>query len=201
MENTEQKILKSAAKIFQTKGYAGTRMQEIADDAGINKAALHYYFRSKEKLFQRVFKETFESVFPNIGESFFLQKSIFDKLRIFIELYIDFLYENIKLLSFVICEIQTNPATISDILERHKSTFSPQMFAESINDAIEKGEIRQIDPKHLFINIISLCVFPFLSKDVYTKIYKMNEKDLELFLSERKKEIYEFIKFSIQKES
>ncbi len=53
--STEQNILNAAISVFQKKGMAGARMQEIADEAGINKAMLHYYYRSKQLLFDAVF--------------------------------------------------------------------------------------------------------------------------------------------------
>ena len=66
--NTEQSILEAAKIVFIKKGMEGARMQEIADEAGINKAMLHYYYRSKDKLFEAVFKETFLKLVPNLIE-------------------------------------------------------------------------------------------------------------------------------------
>lgn len=70
IENAEQKILTAARNVFIRKGFAGARMQEIADEAGINKALLHYYFRSKEKLFEVIFKESFGKLLPK-GPKYF----------------------------------------------------------------------------------------------------------------------------------
>ena len=62
--STEQKIREAARKVFQAKGMHGARMQDIADTAGINKALLHYYFRSKDQLFEAIFKEALQQLIP-----------------------------------------------------------------------------------------------------------------------------------------
>ncbi|HEX2898201.1 MAG TPA: helix-turn-helix domain-containing protein, partial [Bacteroidia bacterium] len=59
-ENTEFRILEAARHIFQQKGFDGARMQEIADTAQINKGLLHYYFKSKDALFHKVFGIAFD---------------------------------------------------------------------------------------------------------------------------------------------
>ncbi len=64
--DTEEQILKAARKLFENKGFNGARMQEIADEAGINKSLLHYYFRSKEGLFDQIFLEAFKDFWPSI---------------------------------------------------------------------------------------------------------------------------------------
>ncbi len=66
MENTEQKILNAAREEFINTGLKGARMQEIADRAGVNKALLHYYFRSKEKLYEAAIREVGETLWGSI---------------------------------------------------------------------------------------------------------------------------------------
>ena len=79
---TEGKILAAARKVFIAKGMAGARMQDIADEAGINKALLHYYFRSKEKLFETIFKELSLQFLPRINSLFESELSLFEKIEI-----------------------------------------------------------------------------------------------------------------------
>ena len=81
--NTEQIILKAARKVFTHKGFDGARMQEIADEAGINKALLHYYFRSKDKLFEAIFKEVITTFFPRIISVLTSDLSLFEKITLF----------------------------------------------------------------------------------------------------------------------
>ena len=93
-ESTEQKILDAARTIFMRKGLNGARMQEIADEAGINKALLHYYFRSKDKLFYAIFKEAFNILIPYVSAVFNSDESIEIKLTRLAEKYIDILEIN-----------------------------------------------------------------------------------------------------------
>src|SRR6185437_7301913 len=82
-KTAEEKILDAAKKVFVTKGMAGARMQDIADEAGINKALLHYYFRSKEKLFEMIFAEAAEKLFPKINAIFESDVPLFEKIERF----------------------------------------------------------------------------------------------------------------------
>ena len=78
---TEERILAAAKKVFIHKGMYGARMQDIADEAGINKALLHYYFRNKEKLFEVIFKDAAGQLFPTINMIFESDSPLFEKLE------------------------------------------------------------------------------------------------------------------------
>ena len=93
-QSTEQIILEAAKKVFVRKGMAGARMQDIADEAGINKALLHYYFRNKEKLFEMIFMEAAEKFFPRINAIFDSDQPLFEKIESFCEEYISVVMEN-----------------------------------------------------------------------------------------------------------
>ncbi len=108
-KSTEEKILAAAKKVFIAKGMAGARMQDIADEAGINKALLHYYFRSKEKLFEMIFMEAAQKLFPKINFIFESDVSLFEKIENFCEEYITIMSENPYLPLFVLNEISRDP--------------------------------------------------------------------------------------------
>ena len=91
IESTEDKIFAAAEKIFLRDGYAGSRMQDIADLAGINKALLHYYFRSKDKLFERIFDKKAGVMFPAMEELFEIEMPFTDLLCIYVEKYMELL--------------------------------------------------------------------------------------------------------------
>ena len=78
-QNTEQKILDAAKEVFQKKGMTGARMQEIADKAGINKALLHYYYRTKEKLFEKAFEAAFSLFYPKVKKMLISDKTVLEK--------------------------------------------------------------------------------------------------------------------------
>ena len=79
--STEQKILRAAEQVFMRAGYDGSRMQEIADEAGINKAMLHYCFKNKQLLFEAVFMNAFSQLAPQVNEIFNSQEPVFDKIK------------------------------------------------------------------------------------------------------------------------
>src|SRR5690349_22190096 len=93
-KSTQDRILDAARKVFVRKGMAGARMQDIADEAGINKALLHYYFRSKEKLFEQIFKELSFQFLPRVNAIFESDGSLFEKIEMFCSEYISKMIEN-----------------------------------------------------------------------------------------------------------
>ena len=109
-KSTEERILEAAKKVFVQKGMAGARMQDIADEAGINKALLHYYFSNKEKLFEMIFLEAASKLFPRINAIFSSDQPLFEKIESFCEEYIAVVMENPYLPLFVLYEINQDPA-------------------------------------------------------------------------------------------
>ncbi len=195
---TELKILEASIKIFRQKGYAGTTMQKIADEAGINKAALNYYFRSKENLFKKVFEITYRKIFPKIGIAFREEGRFVDKVEKFVEIYLDFLFENIQLIHFVISEIHTNAPIISDILLNENISYNPHNFLDEMQRQIDEGKINNINPRHFFINLMSMCIFPFLSKEIFRRVFNMSDEEVIGFLQARKVEISSFVKAALE---
>jgi AcrR family transcriptional regulator len=195
--NTEQKILVSARNIFHRKGLSGARMQEIADDAGINKAMLHYYYSSKDKLFDAVFREAVKRIFPEISGLLNIDKPLFEKIRFFSDKYISLLQNNMYLPSFILNEMNQNPAKFKKTLSK-EINIKPGVFVSQIRKGIEDKIIINIDPLQLFVNMISLCVFPFAAKPMIMMTAGFSEKEYSDFIDKRKKEIPEFIINSIK---
>ena len=193
---TEAKILDAARNIFHTKGLAGARMQEIADEAGINKAMLHYYYRSKEQLFDAVFKEAIGRIFPIIVQILSYEIPLFDKIRIFVKEYIRLMRENPYLPGFVINEITQHPDKFANLFAEKGIEF-PKVFYDDIKNSAEKGEIINIDPLMLIVNIIALCIFPVVAKPVLKGIYRLTEEDYNDFMEKREYEVADFIINSI----
>jgi len=193
---TECQILEAAKKVFLQKGFEGARMQEIADEAGINKALLHYYFRSKEKMFGAVFSAAFQEFLPSVGEAIKSDMPLFDKIRIFVDSYINMLVNNPHLPVFILSEIHRNPDLI--LTNFREAGIKPELFAKSVMDEINLGKIRPINPRHLIINIIALCIFPFIGKPILLNILFDNDPEkFQGFLEERKNEVTTFIIKSI----
>ena len=191
-DNTEEKILNAAKEVFLLKGMDGTRMQEIADTAGINKALLHYYFRSKQKLFEAIFKKVFKQFFPKI-ESFVLSDSPFEeKLTIFIDRYIDFLANNPFLPTFILKEINRDPEFMATTIK--SLGVNPGMVFEMFEKEMAAGKIKKMNPRELMINVLSLSIFPFAAKPLMSMIFfENNSQEYRRFLESRKQTVTQFI--------
>ena len=190
--NTEKKILDSARIVFHLKGYNGARMQEIADQAGINKAMLHYYFRDKNHLFESVFREAANRMFPKIMDLLDNDYQLFEKIERFVEGYITLLQENCFMPAFIINEINQNPERIKKFFIEQR-IVPPQSFIQQIITAVESGEIKPIDPKQLMLNIISLCIFPLVGKPIVQTVLSMNDEQYNRMIDSRKKDVSNFI--------
>lgn len=198
-KTTEEKILAAAKKVFVSKGMLGARMQDIADEAGINKALLHYYFRSKEKLFEVIFIEASQKFFPKISFIFESDMRLFEKIEHICVEYINILSENPYLPLFILNEISRDPENFMDKVWNKQGFPTPQKFLAQIEKEIKKGTIKKISPLHLLINIISLCIFPFVGKAMIQSINGLDELQFRNIMIQRKKEVSKFIIDSIKK--
>lgn len=196
--NTEQRILEAAKKIFIVKGRDGARMQEIADEAGINKSLLHYYYRSKDKLFDAVLTEAFKGILPDVAALMTGDKSVFEKIRLFAASYIESINQNPLLPNFVIHELSRDPMTIVCLIK--SSGINPLSFINQVQEEIKEGKINPIDPFHLIVNMISMCIFPFVARPILQHVVFNGDNEIfDSFIEQRKTEIPEFIINSIKK--
>ncbi len=196
--STEENILEVAREVFIQNGYDGTSMQMIADAAGINKSLLHYYYRSKEKLFGRIFSKVFGQFVPQLGVVFMSDMSIEEKIYAFTEQYIDVFIENPLVPIFVMQELSKNPQHLVGLIR--EAGINPEIMIESISKALEKEDMQLKDPRHFLVNMIGLCVFPFAARPLTQRMIFNNDEDAyHNFLLERKKEVPEFIINAIKK--
>lgn len=190
--NTENKILKAAKKVFIQKGWSGTRMHEIASKAKINKALLHYYFRTKERLFEAVFKYAIYKFIPKITEVMTSEKTIFEKIELITDQYISLLMRNQFVPLFVLHEINRNPERLYGLFTQ--AGINPLDFIEQIENEMQKENIKNIDPVQLIINLLALCIFPIAARLLMQRLFFQNDKNkYKEFLESRKKKIPEFI--------
>jgi TetR/AcrR family transcriptional regulator len=194
---TESLILDAAKKVFIRKGYDGSRMQEIADEAGINKALLHYYFRSKDNLFDAIFLAAFAEFIPNIGLTIMSDKPIKDKLKTIIGNYIDMLTANPFIPHFILQEINRNPQRIVSMM--HSRGLNPEIFKKVLYSEVGLKTWEMMNPEHLMINIVSMCVFPFAAKPILMGfVFNNDEERFQNFINERKQVIYDVIVKSLE---
>ncbi len=190
--DTEKEIIKAARKIFIQKGYAGARMQQIADEANINKALLHYYFRNKERLFETIFEEAFSSFWPPVLKTLETSKSFKDVLKGIISSYMDVLLERPDMPAFLLQEIHRDPEKLSFFTERVGNKLSKiKVIAE---EEIKKGNLPAISVNEVLLNTLSLCIFPFAGMPLARAVIWNNDKEAyDMMLKKRKESVFEFI--------
>jgi len=195
-DNTEQKILNAAQKVFIQKGMDGSRMQEIANEAGINKALLHYYFRTKQKLFEAIFKKLIKTAIPDIKEMFFSELPVERKIGAFVDVYTDLLLKNPYLPIFILREINRDPQSLAAIMRNQG--VNPGEVLSVFEKEMAQGNIRRMDPRDLLINILALSIFPVAATPLLSEIFFNGEvNEYRYFLRERKTTVKEFILNSI----
>jgi TetR/AcrR family transcriptional regulator len=196
--STEDRIFEAAVRVFARKGRDGARMQEIADEAAINKAMLHYYFRSKDRLYAQVFQyvfHRFERAFfeavEQAGESSFRLA-----LATFIDRYIDFVGHHTDILRLMVNEFLSGGEVVKgEIRKLIEATGEapPQRFARMIVRAIERGEIAPVDPRHLLVTVISGCLFPLVALPMVSTLIPEAVTDYESFLLDRRRNLLEVV--------
>ncbi|OQP43134.1 TetR family transcriptional regulator [Niastella yeongjuensis] len=197
-KSTEQKILEAAKQVFMEKGIDGARMQDIADKAGINKALLHYYFRSKEKLFEMIFMEEARKFMPKVTSIMMSELTLFEKIEKFVGEYIDTLLQNPLLPIFILNEINRNP---KDAIKKIFGNQRPPIdkVDELITKLVKKGEIKPIKGIELMVNMVSMCIFPFLARPMVQWITKATDEEFVKLMEMRKKTVVKFVLDSIKK--
>ncbi len=189
---TENIILEAAKTVFQNKGMDGARMQEIADTANINKSMLHYYYRSKQLLFEAVFKSAFALLSPQLNAVLNDNSSIEEKVKSFTANYITFIIKHPYLPTFIIQELNRNPDFILKM--KDKQGFpNLEKFKKQVNLEIKEGKINPIAAEQLFINILALNIFPFIASPLIKGFVNIEEDAFQQLLENRKIEVANFI--------
>lgn len=186
---TEEKIMEAAISIFQQDGYSGARMQAIADLAGINKAMLHYYFRSKDLLFLKVLETRISKIMPQIELSIIEEMTVEDILYRITDIYLDNFKETPYLPGMVICTFNHNPELVKNIKIK-----GPKALIQRLQQAVEEGEICPVDPIQVITTVISLCLAPYAAKPMMMHVLGLNEKHFAQMMEQKR----DYIKFLIR---
>lgn len=195
-QSTEDKILEAAETEFLQKGYAGARTTAIAEAAGVTHAMLHYYFRTKDKLFDKILESKF-GLLRNIMLSSLGDPSVplFDKIKSAIENHLEFIAANPALPGFMISEVFSRPERMPVVLEqlKHHAPLIVESLQRQIDDYAERGLCRRVDAGMLMLDIVSLNVFPFMAIAMVNPLLNGLIEDRAAFLEVRKKENVETI--------
>ena len=191
---TEEKILIAARDVFIQKGFAGARMQEIADAAEINKAMLHYYYRSKEKLFRVIAFDTFKGFMPRIGEWIDRDLPLIDRLMGIVNTYLETLTANPTLPLFVLHELsRQGEEFVADLKDEVSQLPDFAKLIMAIQNESASGKIRPVNPFHLLLSMMSMTVFPFICRPIFTGIIGASDADYNSLIESRSSHIEEVL--------
>lgn len=199
--SVEEKIIDAAREVFFEKGYSGATMRDIASKAEVNLALLHYYYRAKEKIFEIVLNQAFVTLFKQLNKVFTSNVDIFHKIELMVESYISVGIKHPQLPGFVVHELEVNKKLVQPLILKYKeeqnANKSLSVFYADLQNAIDSKIIKPIDIDSLFIDILSLSLFPFMAKNFLSGIV-LDSKKYKHFIKERSKHVSSFIINSIR---
>lgn len=190
--NTQDKIIQTATRLFLEKGYDRTSVRDIASKAKINVSLMNYYFRSKEILFETIIDLLIGKASSSLKEILNAHLELEIKIEKYISRYIDILIDNPLLISFVLAVLNRNPEKLTQI-KVADNLYNSEIFSNQLIEEAKKGNIREVNPEQLYINMLSLIAFPFAIKDMINHRNNYTHKDFIQFIQARKKVIYEMI--------
>ncbi len=188
IDNPEKRIIEAAKQIFLEKGFDGARMQEIADAANINKAMVHYYFRSKDQLFNSIFMDTLNNNIPPVDDFVDSNMNFEQIICKFVDVYISTMMKNPIGPMFILHELNRKSQNLKQIAENFINKKYQKIFI-LLEKEIKSGKYPDVDIKMFFANLVSLCVFPFVAKPLMQIALGLTEDEYIQFLEARKKEI------------
>ena len=195
-QDTEAKILQAAEREFMAKGFAGARTISIAQAAGVTHAMFHYYFRTKEKLFDRILTEKVtllrDALITPVMDT---ELSLEDIIRGIIDRHLDFIAANPDLPRFIITELYNNPQRSATFVEKLR-IYAPLMLSglqQKIDEAHAEGRCRKVDAGWLMLDIASLNIFSYLAYPVINGIFDNCMDDSDTFTAMRKRDNYDTI--------
>lgn len=198
--DTERRILEAAREVFIRRGTAGARMHEIAEEAGVNQALLHYYFRSKDGLSDAVFREVAVRLVPAVVRVLGSEDTLERKVEQFVHLYIDTVRKTPFLPGYFIAELHHHPERLPAMVTK-LAGLDPAPLAQGLRNRLDAqlreraaaGVMRPIAPEQFLVNVLALCVFPFVARPMLKVAFGMDGPAFERFLDERRAELPGFI--------
>ena len=199
ISDAEQRILDAAHRVFLRRGSAGARTQEIADEAGVNKALLHYYFRTKERLAEAVFRRAASNLFPPVIATLASDEELETKITRVIEIELDVLLRHPYLPGYIISELTHQPARAKQLLAAMAGVaideLAPRVFesvGRQLRARVREGRMRPITPDQFILNLLSLCIFPFAARPMVQAVLQLDDDAFARLITRRKRELPTF---------
>ena len=193
---TEGRILDAAHTVFVRRGTAGARMQDIAREARVNQALLHYYFRTKDRLAEAVFRRAAAQLFPRVVQLLASDATLETKVAKFVDIEIDHLSRTPGLPGYIIGELHHHPARVRQLLAAltgaTPEAVRPRVLDKlrrQIDAAVRAGRVRPIAPEQFLANLISLCVFPFAARPMFMALFGLDDREFDRSIRKRRADL------------
>ena len=197
--DTESRILDAAHTVFLRRGTAGARMTEIAREAGVNHALLHYYFRSKQRLAEAVFRRAIGQFFPVMMGILASDLPLEEKVRRVAVAQIDMLLEHRFLPGYLLAELNHYPERASQLLSTMAGTSPATVrlrlfgtLGQQLEEAARNGTLRPIAPHEFVLNLVSMIVYPFAARPLVMAIMGLDDAAFDAMMTGRKAELPTF---------
>lgn len=189
-KDTEQSILEAAERLFLEKGFSLTTTTDIANEAGCNQALVHYYFRTKSKLFDAVFEKQYNQFYSILYKVVYEDIPFEDKLRRIIEFHFDSYMKNPKVLFLMINEVNTNPDRVKILHEKNEHNLKKYLsrLQSEIDVESKRGNVRPMSAWDLMITMFSLNTGSFILHNFMKERDDIQDEEIDLVLEKRKKE-------------
>jgi AcrR family transcriptional regulator len=185
-----EKLIKEKAKIlFFQKGFLNATTQEIADEAGVNRALIHYYFRSREQMLDLLLDETLLEKKVRVRTILSSELPFKEKIARYIDTVVDYGLNYPYLENFIISETARHPDKIREFCSRDRIKSS-DLIEKDLEKEVKKKKIAPISATHFMVNLSALCNYPLLAKSVLQTIHGMTDAAYRKFLIERKRIIF-----------
>lgn len=196
--HTEQRILQAAHRVFTRRGTAGARMQEIAAEAGVNQALLHYYFRTKDRLAEAVFRAAAARLVPAVAQLLGSESTVEEKVERFVHLYIDTVRQSPFLPGYILSELHHHPERIAGTLPAgpHPTQLVQAMLQRlgaQLHERAAAGTMRPIAPEQFVVSLLGLVVVPFVARPLLDAAMGFDQEAFDRFLDQRRVELPGFI--------
>jgi AcrR family transcriptional regulator len=198
-ESTEQRILDAAHEVFIRSGTAGARTQEIAKEAGVNSALLHYYFRSKERLAEAVFTRAAGQLLPAVIRILASDAALEDKVDQVVQTELLHLAKAPYLPGYILSELAHHPERAGQLVSAVTGMVPAEIgmrvsavLGRQIDERVRAGRMHQIAPDQFIVNLLSMCVFPFAARPMLMALLGFDQTGFDRFIDRRRKELAPF---------
>ena len=200
-KDSKLRILDAADAIFVRRGIDGARMQEIADRAGVNKALLHYHFRSKEALAYAVWYRIATSFAPGILQMLASDLSLDEKIDRYVDAYHDTLSRHPYLLTYVLSEAARRTDFIAEFFSperRQAARLMIDKLREQLDECAGKGKAPRVSAEQFFVTLVSSCLFPFAARPMLSGILGLRRNEYQALMDKRRTELPAFLKRALR---